>query len=70
MDDDDVKALLREAHQLMMAGAQQTAFGVLVQAVERLSARLDLYSALLVSTSPEAAMAVRLAAGLAGEGKA
>jgi len=68
--DDSIKKALQDAHQLMIAGATGSAVLVLVEAVEALSARVDMLSGLLVSTSPEAAKVVRNAAGLAKEGKA
>jgi hypothetical protein len=68
--DDDVKKLLIDAHQLMLAGATGSAVLVLVEAVEGLVDRVELLSSLLVSTSPEAARVVRMAAGVSREGKA
>jgi hypothetical protein len=67
---DDVQRLITEARQLRMAGSQLLSFERLCDAVEALSARVDMISSLLVNSCPEAARVVKVAAGVGPEGEA
>jgi hypothetical protein len=68
--DDEIKANIHAAHQMVLAGATGNAVLFLLEAVEGLVDRVDLLSSLLVASSPEAARLIRTAAGLGPEGEA